>query len=121
MSGSKRWSAAGCVAAVLVLAAALGHGEPAKTLRPDELDAPAATSVEDARKAEEMADMGTHAGHGGTYVHADAGRASAPQPHHHHEQEEAAAVYACPMHPEVTSDKPGTCPKCGMTLERKKP
>lgn len=25
-------------------------------------------------------------------------------------------LYQCPMHPEVTSDKPGTCPKCGMTL-----
>ncbi len=25
-------------------------------------------------------------------------------------------VYTCPMHPEVKSDKPGTCPKCGMTL-----
>jgi len=24
--------------------------------------------------------------------------------------------YVCPMHPEVTSDKPGTCPKCGMRL-----
>jgi len=24
--------------------------------------------------------------------------------------------YACPMHPEVTSNKPGKCPKCGMTL-----
>jgi hypothetical protein len=30
-----------------------------------------------------------------------------------------AAVYTCPMHPEVTSDKPGKCPKCGMTLELK--
>ena len=28
----------------------------------------------------------------------------------------AAAAYVCPMHPEVTSDKPGTCPKCGMAL-----
>ena len=26
------------------------------------------------------------------------------------------ARYACPMHPEVTSTKPGKCPKCGMAL-----
>lgn len=29
-------------------------------------------------------------------------------------------VYTCPMHPEVTSDKPGKCPKCGMELVEKK-
>ena len=28
----------------------------------------------------------------------------------------AAAMYACPMHPEVRSDKAGKCPKCGMNL-----
>jgi Cu+-exporting ATPase len=27
------------------------------------------------------------------------------------------AVYVCPMDPEVRSDKPGACPKCGMALE----
>jgi len=26
------------------------------------------------------------------------------------------AVYTCPMHPEVTSDQPDHCPKCGMKL-----
>ncbi len=30
-----------------------------------------------------------------------------------------AAVYACPMHPEITSDKPDKCSKCGMDLEKK--
>jgi len=33
----------------------------------------------------------------------------------------AAPIYACPMHPEVTSPKPGKCPKCGMQLEKKPP
>ena len=31
-----------------------------------------------------------------------------------------AVVYTCSMHPEVTSDKPGKCPKCGMELIKKK-
>lgn len=29
-------------------------------------------------------------------------------------------MYVCPMHPEVTSDHPGICPKCGMGLIRMK-
>ena len=27
------------------------------------------------------------------------------------------AIYTCPMHPEVTQDHQGSCPKCGMALE----
>ena len=29
----------------------------------------------------------------------------------------SAGQYTCPMHPEVISDKPGSCPICGMALE----
>ncbi len=37
------------------------------------------------------------------------------------QKSEKTTVYTCPMHPEVTSDKEGTCPKCGMTLVKKEP
>jgi Cu(I)/Ag(I) efflux system membrane fusion protein len=30
-----------------------------------------------------------------------------------------AAVYSCPMHPEVESPAPGKCPKCGMDLVKR--
>lgn len=30
----------------------------------------------------------------------------------------AAATYSCPMHPDVVADRPGTCPHCGMQLQR---
>ncbi len=32
-----------------------------------------------------------------------------------------AAMYTCPMHPEIRQDHPGTCPKCGMALEPEMP
>jgi rubrerythrin len=30
-----------------------------------------------------------------------------------------SVYYTCSMHPKVRLDKPGKCPKCGMTLEKK--
>ena len=49
----------------------------------------------------------------------------APGPVHRHAPAAAAAdsgaaaatLYTCPMHPEIRQDRPGNCPKCGMTLE----
>jgi protein SCO1/2 len=37
------------------------------------------------------------------------------------QQQQQQATYACPMHPEVNSKAPGSCPKCGMTLKRSDP
>ncbi|HEY0706337.1 MAG TPA: heavy metal translocating P-type ATPase [Polyangia bacterium] len=45
------------------------------------------------------------------------GAAKAP----HSEAPRDNAVYVCPMDPEVRSDKPAACPKCGMALERETP
>lgn len=37
---------------------------------------------------------------------------------HRHGSAVAAAPYQCPMHPEVQSNQPGRCPKCGMELRK---
>ena len=36
--------------------------------------------------------------------------------HEHAQQHEVMQKYTCPMHPEVITDHPGNCPKCGMKL-----
>ncbi len=36
---------------------------------------------------------------------------------HHTMAHDAPLEYTCPMHPEVVQNEPGSCPKCGMTLE----
>ena len=39
--------------------------------------------------------------------------------HNHTTEEKEKTIYTCVMHPEVLSDKPGVCPKCGMVLVKK--
>jgi len=38
------------------------------------------------------------------------------QPKSHSKIQSQPQKYSCPMHPEIISDKPGKCPKCGMDL-----
>lgn len=53
---------------------------------------------------------------------ADTARSAAQPAHQHpaaHADAHPAAVYVCPMHPDVVRDAPGRCPICGMYLEKK--
>ncbi|MEA2491223.1 MAG: hypothetical protein QOH21_3015 [Acidobacteriota bacterium] len=84
--------------------AELTRTDAAATLRPDAFDAAAPIAVAEAAKS--------------------AAGVPAPSPEASHQHEHArgapaAVLYTCPMHPEVTSATPGTCPKCGMTLVKK--
>ncbi len=73
---------------------------------------------------------GGHAagGHGGAMASTGQDRHAAHDAHHDHaahggehgqghgQAGHGTGKYTCPMHPEVVSDKPGSCPKCGMNL-----
>ena len=68
-------------------------------------------------KAEVEGGHDKHASHGAHKGHARHGTHQDQSGHAQHGAEpNAAAQYTCPMHPEVISDKPGKCPKCGMFL-----
>jgi len=57
----------------------------------------------------------THVGHANHAGHPLPAAKAAPAP------DAIAAVYVCPMHPEVRRDEPGHCPICGMGLEPEMP
>ncbi len=111
--GAMQQQPAGAPGAVLKTPATnaeIARTQPAATLRQDDFDAPAPIAIAEAQKA--AAGGGGHAGHGppaNTTADPHAGHGSA-------RSASQQTIYTCPMHPEVTSATPGTCPKCGMTL-----
>src|SRR6266480_1126751 len=46
----------------------------------------------------------------------DPNRPTGEHEHDYDHQQEEKQKYTCPMHPEVITDHPGNCPKCGMKL-----
>jgi hypothetical protein len=62
------------------------------------------------------ADPMQHSGHGGGASRASPGAESRGDHSVEHGHGGDAVVYTCPMHPDVVSDRPGKCPRCGMTL-----
>lgn len=61
-------------------------------------------------------------GCGNNNTNNDKGHAHGDEAHAHangdgHHEHSGEHIYSCPMHPEVTSNQPGQCSKCGMNLE----
>jgi heavy metal translocating P-type ATPase len=96
------------------------------TSRPEALDPVCGMTVDPARAAATVAHEGhpyyfcsTHCAqkfqaHPERYLHPGA----APEPMETPAAPPGSTIeYICPMDPEVVSDRPGSCPKCGMALE----
>ena len=144
MAGMQHGAAAAPASAPPATSAGINRLRPASTLKGDAFDAPAATAVSEAIKAQ----GGGHGGmemrgitpgqdrenpptpapafrdgpgaQGSTPVRQNATPAAVDHSQHGQAAPVAESVYTCPMHPEITSEKPGTCPKCGMALVKKK-
>lgn len=65
--------------------------------------------------------LGQESAPGGGHSHEHSAPATAPVAETEDEGKREPTVYTCPMHPEVVSNQPGKCPKCGMKLVPKQP
>lgn len=98
---------AGCVRTRDIAPPAVGHPAAADSMsaaftQPDSPFAnPIEPPAEDAMDAQEMQGM-SGMDHGA-------------------EIDRGVTVYTCPMHADVRTDRPGTCPVCGMNLEPNSP
>jgi len=91
--------------------AASGHAGHAM---PDQEHEPPAKAPAAKLAADDGHVTAEHTGHDGCHGQ-DHGHSHGDD-HADHAAADAPAQYTCPMHPEVVSDQPGSCPKCGMHL-----
>ena len=91
--------------------AASGHAGHAM---PDQVHEPPAKAPAAKLAADDGHVTAEHTGHDGCHGQ-DHGHSHGDD-HADHAAADAPAQYTCPMHPEVVSDQPGSCPKCGMHL-----
>jgi hypothetical protein len=117
-----------CAAWLAAACAHTGENGPVRAPASPEAEEAPARPVATSLANDPLSEPG--AAHSGeSHDHQDHG---APGHQHHHGMNHAgsapvaeagapAAVYTCPMHPEVQQAGPGECPKCGMRLVPKKP
>ena len=94
------------------------HAEEAQTTTPPTTISatPTPTEKAPAKEHEDCAKKGDSAGHKSAHsTEGEHSKSPAPKA-----KAATTVTYVCPMHPEVTSDKKGRCPKCNMFLEPKK-
>jgi hypothetical protein len=114
---------------VLVNVAACGSGIPPRSAaldpsNPYGAESPAlSVSLAPADSPDATADHATHdgssehhTGHNHAASKTTSEASSSPADPAQAGNGDGSVLYGCPMHPEVKSAQPGTCPKCGMKL-----
>jgi hypothetical protein len=122
--GVTRFGAFGVLAAFVAACAPAPMPIPRSSTDPSSPNAPeGVTPAATATPLAAPAPRERHEGHHHHHRHghgAPAAQQGSGEAHAGAQEGGASVVHVCPMHPEVTSNGPGICPKCNMKLVPKK-